>query len=57
MVATRDDVVFSIAKRAHRFEAVPHEKCEACGERVFSLETSQMFDRTLGRRRGHKHAA
>ena len=57
MVAVTEEVTLHLAGQAHPFPAVAHEKCQACGERVFSLAVSQMFDRDLIPRRGRKRAA
>jgi len=56
VVAVVEDVVLQIGKRSHRFTAVPHERCEQCGERIFGIDVSKRFDAALlrGRRR---HAA
>jgi hypothetical protein len=49
-----EDVVLRVGRRRHVVERVPHERCEACGERIFGLEVSQRFDaEILRRRRGH----
>ena len=49
-----EDVVLRVGRRQHVVERVPHERCEACGERVFGLEVGQRFDaEILRRRRGH----
>jgi len=44
-----------IGARRQVVEAVPHERCEACGEQIFGLEASR-FDRLLGRRRAGRVA-
>jgi YgiT-type zinc finger domain-containing protein len=46
-----EDVEFRVGRKRVRFAGVLHEKCPACGERVFDLETSRRFDAALGRRR------
>lgn len=51
-----EDVVLRIRKRSHRFAAVPHERCEQCGERIFSIDASKRFDAALLKGRG-RHAA
>ena len=50
--AVTEDVTFRVGGRAHTFEAVAHERCAACGERIFGLDVSRRFDAaTLPRRR------
>jgi YgiT-type zinc finger domain-containing protein len=50
----KEDVVLRVNGRAYRFEQVQHERCRACGERIFDLETSRLFDdRVLRRRKSH----
>jgi YgiT-type zinc finger domain-containing protein len=46
-----EDVVLTVRRKRHRFTAVPHHKCGACGERLFDLEASRRFDAALGRKR------
>jgi YgiT-type zinc finger domain-containing protein len=46
-----EDVEFLVGKKCVRFAEVAHERCPACGERVFDLETSRRFATALGRRR------
>jgi len=43
--------VLRVGGRRHRFAGVGHEKCAACGERIFDLETSRRFDSVILRRR------
>ena len=40
-------------RRRYTVENVPHERCAACGERIFGVEASQRFDEAIlrGRRR------
>jgi hypothetical protein len=49
-------VELRIGRSSHRFEGVPHERCRACGERIFGIDASKRFDAVVlkGRRR---HAA
>lgn len=56
VTAVVEDVVLRIRKRSHRFAAVPHERCEQCGERIFSIDASKRFDAALLKGRG-RHAA
>ena len=50
MVAVEEDVVLRVAGKAHRFERVPHERCQACGERIFGVEVSHRFDAVIAAR-------
>jgi YgiT-type zinc finger domain-containing protein len=50
----REDIVLAVRGRSRRFEQVEHERCTACGEQIFSLETSKRFDMAvLGSRKRH----
>ena len=54
VVAVREDIVLAVRGRSRRFEQVEHERCTACGEQIFSLETSKRFDMAvLGSRKRH----
>jgi len=44
MVVVTEDVTLRVGGRAYSFEAVLHERCAACGERIFGLEASRRFD-------------
>ncbi len=46
-----EHVVLEVGRKRHRFADVTHERCRACGERVFDLATSLRFDAVLGARR------
>jgi hypothetical protein len=47
-------VQFAIGARRRRVEHVAHERCLACGERIFGLEASKRLDaEILHRRRSH----
>lgn len=52
-----EDVELRIGRRSHRFAAVPHEHCRACGERIFGIKASKRFDAGVlkGRRRPSEH--
>jgi YgiT-type zinc finger domain-containing protein len=50
-VAVEADVVLRVKGRSYRFERVKHEVCQACGERVFGLQVSRMFDEKILARR------
>ncbi len=47
VVSTVEDVVLTVHGRKHRFENIPHEKCLNCGERIFGIEASHLFDAAL----------
>jgi len=51
VVPVTEDVTFRVGGRTHRFEAVAHERCAACGERIFGLEASRRFDQAILPRR------
>jgi YgiT-type zinc finger domain-containing protein len=52
MVDVVEDVLLRVKGRNYRFEKVKHELCKNCGERIFDLETSRMFDeKVLSRRK------
>lgn len=57
MVPVVEDVALRLGRRVHRFPQVAHERCLDCGERVFGIEASQMFDRVLLRRKRRRAAA
>jgi YgiT-type zinc finger domain-containing protein len=44
MVRVVEDVTLTVRGVTHTFEAVPHQRCESCGQRVFDLEQSERFD-------------
>ena len=56
VINTTEDVVLRVGRQRRRFEHVEHERCEACGERIFGIEASQRFDAAILKGRG-KHAA
>ena len=47
MVDVVEDVVLRVKGRSYRFENVKYELCKSCGERIFDLETSRMFDEKI----------
>jgi hypothetical protein len=47
VIRTTEDVVLHVGRRRHRFEAIEHELCLACGERIFGIEASRRFDATI----------
>lgn len=47
-----EDVVVRVRGRRCRVDAVAHERCQNCGERIFDLEAARRFDAVaLGSRR------
>jgi hypothetical protein len=46
----REEVVLRVRGVSHRFPDVEHERCAACGERIFGLEASKLFDALIHRR-------
>lgn len=56
MLRVREDVELRIGGKPRRFEKVEHERCAACGERIFGLEASRQLDVALPRRRGPRAA-
>ncbi len=55
VITTDEDVVFRVCGRNHRFKHVPHERCLACGERIFSIDVSRQLDAVV--LKGRKRAA
>ena len=51
-----EDVVLRVKGRSYRFEKVKHEFCKSCGERIFDIETSRMFDEKILSRRKSRAA-
>jgi|MudIll2142460700_1097286.scaffolds.fasta_scaffold487819_1 YgiT-type zinc finger domain-containing protein len=51
-----EDVQLRISGKTHRFASVAHERCLACGERVFGIDASRLFDAAVLRRRGRRAA-
>lgn len=56
MIHTTEEVVLRIGRRLCRFADVDHERCEACGERIFGIAASQRFDVALPKRRSQRAA-
>lgn len=46
-----EDVSLRVHGRKYRFDAVEHERCAECGERIFGLEASRRFDAEILPRR------
>lgn len=55
-MAAEEDIVLHVKGRKYRFERVKHEVCKACGERIFGLDVSRMFDERILARRKTKAA-
>lgn len=53
VVKTAEDIVLRIGNRRHRFEQLEHERCLACGERIFDIDASCRFDAVILKRRRH----
>ena len=51
VIRTEEDVVLPVGRRRHRFENVVHERCLACGERIFDVEVSRRFDAVILKRK------
>jgi hypothetical protein len=47
----QEAVVLVVRGVRHRFPDVEHERCLACGERIFGFEASKRFDALFTRRR------
>jgi YgiT-type zinc finger domain-containing protein len=52
----KEDVVLRVRGRRLRIDALDHERCDACGERIFGIEASRQIDAAVLPRRG-KHVA
>jgi hypothetical protein len=50
VISTIEDVVIRTRRRRYRFESVPHERCLACGERIFGIDASRKFDAAILKR-------
>jgi YgiT-type zinc finger domain-containing protein len=57
VVAVTEAVTLRVGGRSHTFEAVAHERCAECGERIFGLEVSRRFDAAILSRRRRATAA
>ena len=52
VVLSTEDIVLRVRGRRYQLDSVPHERCAACGERIFGLEVARQFDALiLGRKR------
>jgi hypothetical protein len=52
----REDVVLRIGAARRKFPDVKHERCGNCGERIFGVEASRMFDAAIHPRRSWRAA-
>ena len=48
-----EDIVLRVGGNRYKVEAVPHERCSRCGERVFGIDASHRFDAVVLSRRRH----
>ena len=51
VIAVEEDVILRVGRQRHCFEGVAHERCQACGERIFGIDVSVQFDAAILRRR------
>ena len=51
IVGVKEEVALRVGNRMHHFQDVAHERCLACGERIFGIEASQQFDAAILKRR------
>ncbi len=56
VVAVVEQVALRIRGQSIRFDKIPHEKCESCGERLFGVEASKRFDLALSLRKRNRAA-
>ncbi len=56
VIAVEEDVILRIGHRRHRFKRIAHERCQACGERIFGIDVSCQFDAAILKRRGRRAA-
>jgi hypothetical protein len=56
VIAVEEDVILRIRQRCHRFECVAHERCQACGERIFGIDVSRQFDAVIFKPRRRRAA-
>lgn len=45
--AVREALVLRVRRSTFRFADVPHERCASCGERIFGVEASRLFDAAI----------
>jgi YgiT-type zinc finger domain-containing protein len=51
VIEVEEDVCFQVGRKRLSFSAVKHERCTACGERIFDVETARRFDAAVLPRR------
>ena len=51
VVEVIETVVLTVRGERHRITDVEHERCCACGERIFGIDASKRFDAALMKRR------
>ena len=56
LVPVTEDVILRVRGHRYQFQDVPHERCGACGERLFGVDASRQFDARVLRRRRHRAA-
>jgi YgiT-type zinc finger domain-containing protein len=56
MVQVEADVVLRVKGKTYRFENMRHEVCGGCGERIFGLDASRLFDQKILSRRKSRAA-
>ena len=39
-----EDIILRVRRGRYRIPDVPHERCQACGERIFGIEVAGRFD-------------
>lgn len=51
-----EDVVLRVRGKRYLFPRLTHERCGACGERLFGIEASRLFDAAILKRRAKRAA-
>jgi hypothetical protein len=44
VVPVTEDIVIRLRGRRYRCEALPHERCAACGELILGIDTARRLD-------------
>jgi hypothetical protein len=47
----REDVALRLGGSRYHFAQIEHERCDHCGERIFGVAASRLFDAAIHRRR------
>jgi YgiT-type zinc finger domain-containing protein len=47
----REDLTLRVGSTRHRFADIEHERCDQCGERIFDIAASRIFDAAIRSRR------